>query len=127
MKMVKSKSKYREALNEIRKELLKIEGVKAAVVINTNGELLGNGVPSFAQAVAEWMGHAELTSEDINADAPDEITLVTKSERIIVMRVDSEILLAARAEPEANQQLVSMEMLRAAEAIKELLKKKKRT
>lgn len=121
--MVKSKN---PEIERVRKKLARVKGVKAAIVIGEKGNLLGSGVSHFAQAAAEWMGHAEVTAEDINTDLPDEITLVSKSERIIVFRINAKILLAIRTKIETNQQLVSLKILRAAEAIKELMKQRRR-
>lgn len=121
--MVKSKN---PEIERVRKKLARVKGVKAAIVIGEKGNLLGSGIPHFAQAAAEWMGHAEVTAEDVYVERPDKVILVTKSERIIVMRVNAKILLATRTKIETNQLLVSLEILRAAEAIKELMKQRRR-
>ncbi len=119
-------AEMKQALDASLKRVLDIEGVKMAVVTDTEGNLLGSGIPSFAQAVACIMDMVEGTYADLGADPPDEIICASKSERVFVMRVNPETLLAVRAELEANQQLVSLEILGAAIAVKELMEKKGR-
>lgn len=122
--MVK-KSKNAE-IEKVRRELLEIEGVNAAVIADTDGDIIGSGPPTFARAVARLIAMAEGATADFGDQAPEEIIMSSKTERIIVMQAGTETLLAVKAEPEANQNLISLEMLRAAGKIEELMKQRRR-
>jgi hypothetical protein len=118
----------REMLEKILKDLKSVGDIEASAVVSRDGLLIAADMsPSanaeaFAAMTATMLGAAETATSEMGKGIPDRVIVEGGEGKIITSGAGSKALLVVMASPKANLGLVLLEMGKASEKIKELLK-----
>ncbi|HEY9246229.1 MAG TPA: hypothetical protein VIO11_05210 [Candidatus Methanoperedens sp.] len=112
-------------LKELEKaldELYEIEGVEACILYRIDGAPISIRTPGYRQHLLEtmfWlMNHIKKVLREMNMEGLQETIFYFRNSRILIMPTSKSTVLVTIAEAQANQQLTSLEMLRASKIIR---------
>lgn len=118
----------REMLEKVLKDLKVAGDVEASAIVSRDGLLIASDIPqsvnaeAFAAMTATMLGAAETATSELGKGVPDRVIVESKETKIITCGAGSKALLVLMANPNANLGLVLLEMGKASEKVKELLK-----
>ncbi|AEA47632.1 roadblock/LC7 domain-containing protein [Archaeoglobus veneficus] len=118
----------REMLENVLKDLKSVGDVEASAIVSRDGLLIAADIPqsvnaeAFAAMTATMLGAAETATSELGKGIPDRVIVEGKDGKIIATGAGSKALLVAMTTPKANLGLVLLELGRASEKVKELLK-----
>lgn len=110
-------------LEETLDELYEIEGVEACILYRIDGVPISLRTPGFREHLLDTMFWLEKqikhVLQDINKEGLHETIFYFRNNRILITPSSKSTVLVTITEPEANQQLTSMETFRTARIIQE--------
>lgn len=112
-------------IRENVKELVEIEGIETALSSRKDGILLyckgkeAKNAEVIAAMIATFLGSAEKVTSVLEKGKLTNVVMEMEQGRIIATEAGPENFLAVITTPEANFQLVSLELLRAVKKIEE--------
>ncbi|RLI71779.1 hypothetical protein DRO97_09530 [Archaeoglobales archaeon] len=118
----------REMLEKVLKDLKAVGDVEASAIVSRDGLLIASDIPqsvnaeAFAAMTATMLGAAETATSELGKGIPDRVIVEGKEGKIVACGAGSKALLVLMANPNANLGLVLLEMGKASEKVKELLK-----
>jgi predicted regulator of Ras-like GTPase activity (Roadblock/LC7/MglB family) len=117
-----------ELLEKILKEINNIGGVETSAIASRDGLLICSTiekkqhVETFVAMSATMMGAAETAMMELGKGIPERIIVESRTGRIIGTGAGPKALLLVMTKPDANLGLVLIEMTKASEQIKEILR-----
>ncbi len=106
-------------------ELYEIEGVDACMLYRIDGVPLTIRVPGYKESLLETMfwleKHIKHVLGEMNREGLKETIFCFRNNRILISPSSRSIVLVTIAKVEANQQLISLEMLRATRIIESIV------
>jgi predicted regulator of Ras-like GTPase activity (Roadblock/LC7/MglB family) len=112
-------------LEETLDELYEIEGVEACILYRIDGVPITLRTPGYREHLLETMFWLEKQIRQVlgemNREGLRETIFYFRNNRILIAPSSKSTVLVTIAEAEANQQLVSLETLRATRIIKECI------
>jgi len=118
----------REMLENVLKDLKSVGDVEASAIVSRDGLLIAADIPqnvngeAFAAMTATMLGAAETATSELGKGIPDRVIVEGKDGKIVATGAGSKALLVLMANPKANLGLVLLELGRASESVKELLR-----
>jgi hypothetical protein len=118
----------REMLEKVLKDLKSVGDVEAGAVISRDGLLIAADISqnvnaeAFAAMTATMLGAAETATSELGKGVPDRVIVEGKDGKIVATGAGFKALLVVMTTSKANLGLILLEMSRASEKIKELLK-----
>ena len=118
----------REMLEKVLKDLKAAGDVEASAIVSRDGLLIASDIPqnvnaeAFAAMTATMLGAAETATSELGKGVPDRVIVEGNEAKIIACGAGGKALLVLMANPNANLGLVLLEMSKASEKVKELLK-----
>ncbi len=115
-------------LEKILKDLKAAGDVEASAIVSRDGLLIAADISqninaeAFAAMTATMVGAAETATSELSKGVPDRVIVEGKEGKIIASGAGPKAILVSMTNPKANLGLVLLEMGRASEKIKELLK-----
>jgi len=110
-----------KGIEDILDELYEIEGMEACILYRIDGMPIAIRVLGYKEHLLEtifWLGkHVKHVLGEMNRDGLRETIFYFRNNRILITPSSKSTVLVAIATAEANQQLVSLETLRAAKTI----------
>lgn len=110
-------------LEETLDELYEIEGVEACILYRIDGVPVTIRTPGYREHLLETMfwleKHIRHVLGEMNREGLRETIFYFRNNRILIAPSSNSTVLVTIAEAEANQQLVSLETLRATKIIEE--------
>jgi len=104
-------------------ELYEIEGVEACILYRIDGIPISLRVPEYREHILYtmfWLGkHIRKVLGEMNREGLKETIFYLRNSRIMIVPSSKSTVLVTITEPEANQQLTSLETLRATKIIEE--------
>lgn len=112
-----------KGLEEILDDLHDIEGMEAVILYRMDGVPVTLRVSSYREGLLETMYWLEkqikFVLRDMNTEGLMDTVFFFRNNRILIAPASRSIVLVTIAAEEANQQLISLETLRATKIIKE--------
>jgi len=118
----------REMLEKILKDLKSAGDVESGAVVSRDGLLIAADISqdvnaeAFAAMTATMLGAAETATSELGKGVPDRVIVEGENGKIIATGAGSRALLVAMTNPKANLGLVLLELGKASEKIKGILK-----
>lgn len=111
-----------KGLEETLDDLYEIEGVEACMLYRIDGVPITIRVPGYREHLMETMiwleKHIKRVLMEMNREGLKETIFCFRNNRILISPSSKSTILVTITEAEANQQLISMESLRATRIIK---------
>ncbi len=109
-------------LDETLDELYQIEGVEACILYRIDGAPISLRVPGYREHLMETMfwleKHIRNVLREMNREGLQETIIYFRNNRILIAPSSKSTVLVTITEAEANQQLTSLETLRATKIIR---------
>jgi len=118
----------KEMLEKILKDLRAVGDVDASAIVSRDGLLIAADIPqninaeAFAAMTATMLGAAETATSELGRGVPDRVIVEGGEGKIIAAGAGSKALLVVMTNPKANLGLILLEMSKASEKVKEVLK-----
>jgi len=118
----------REVLEGVLKELKSKGDIEAGAIVSRDGLLIAADISqnfnaeAFAAMTATMLGSAETATSEMSKGVPDRVIVESNDGKIIARGAGFKALLVVMTGPKANLGLILLEMERASQKIKELLK-----
>lgn len=126
LEVVKIEPEKQEKILAALSELRDIEGVERVELVSRDGLPLipDQSINTLAAMAATIIATAETVEAVLGQGLPKRVIVETEKGNLIIRGAGTGVLLVVIAEPEANIQLVAVEIERAARIVKEILGKK---
>jgi hypothetical protein len=118
----------KEMLDTVLKELERAGGITASAVVSRDGLLMssslmgGVGAETFAAMSATMYGAAETAVSELKKGVPERVVIESKDSKLIASGAGPKALLVVMTEANVGLGLVLVNMGKAADKIKELLR-----
>ncbi len=118
----------RERLEGVLKELKDVGDIEASAIVSRDGLLIAADISqnvnaeAFAAMTATMLGAAETATSELGKGIPDRVIVEGREGKIIATGAGPKALLVVMTTPKANLGLVLLEMSKASEKVKELLR-----
>jgi len=118
----------REMLEKVLRDLKSAGDVESRAVVSRDGLLIAADISqnvnaeAFAAMTATMLGAAETATSELGRGVPDRVIVEGENGKIIATGAGSKALLVAMTGPKANLGLILLELSKAREKIKGLLK-----
>ncbi len=118
----------KEMLEKVLKDLRAIGDIEASAIVSRDGLLIAADIPqnvnaeAFAAMTATMLGAAETASSELGKGIPERVIVESNAGKIIATGAGGKALLVVMTNPKATLGLVLLEMSKAKEKIKDILR-----